>query len=153
MDFSCDHFASTSSPVLSNTTFQKKIHSLYTWRSNDNKTKNQIDYMLIPKRWITSVINTYNTRIFLTDTDHKPVISMIRLRLKAYTKKAKTIRYNLGSLLKPEVAEEFRYTLREMFDAVQAITKHGGGSLVFWGCLTWSLQNRWKFSAIISVEW
>ena len=113
------NFAVLNDFVLSNTTFQKKIHSLYTWRSNDNKTKNQIDYMLIPKRWRTSVINTYNTRLFLSHTDHKPVISMIRLRLKAYTKKAKTIRYNLGSLRKPEVAEEFRYTLREMFDAAR----------------------------------
>ena len=113
------HFAVLNDLVISNTTFQKKRHSLYTWRSNDNRTKNQIDYMLISRRWRTSVNNTFNTKLFLTDTDHKPVISVIRLRLKAYTKKAKTIAYNLGSLRKPAVADEFKDTLHSLFDAAE----------------------------------
>ena len=113
------NFAVLNDLDISNNTFQKKKHSLFTWSSNDKKTRNQIDYVLISRRRRTSITNTFSTRCFLTDTDHKPVISDIKLKVEAYTKKAEVVRYNLESLRKPDVAEKFRDMLYEKFEAAE----------------------------------
>jgi exonuclease III len=65
-------FACLNNMVLSNTTFQKKIATLHTWRSNDHKTKNQIDYIMVNRRWGTSVEDVasvpFNTPL---ESDHR----------------------------------------------------------------------------------
>ena len=38
------------------TLFQQHDHRLYTWKSCDGHTHNQIDYVLIQKRWKSSII-------------------------------------------------------------------------------------------------
>ena len=48
-------FCELNSLVIANTMFQQHPRRLYTWTSPNGKTRNQIDYFMIPQRWRSSV--------------------------------------------------------------------------------------------------
>ena len=51
-------FATANEMVIANTLYKQHRRRLYTWRSPDGNTRNQIDYLCIQERWKTSVVNT-----------------------------------------------------------------------------------------------
>ena len=53
------------------------IHK-YTWTSSDGKTRNQIEHILIYRRWHSSVLDVRSFSGADCDTDHYPVIAKIR---------------------------------------------------------------------------
>jgi exonuclease III len=57
--------------TVATTLFQRRPHKLPTWRSNDNKTRNQIDHIMIRARWRTSItqVRTRWNELFLA-SDH-----------------------------------------------------------------------------------
>jgi len=59
-----------------------------TWTSPDGKTHNQIDHVLIDRRWNLSVLDVRSFRGADCDTDHYLVIAKVRERL-AVDKQAK----------------------------------------------------------------
>jgi len=58
----------------------RNIHK-YTWTSPDGKTHNQIDHVLIDRRWHSSVLDVRRFRGADCDTDHYLVIAKVRERL------------------------------------------------------------------------
>ena len=58
----------------------RNIHK-YTWTSPDGKTHNQIDHVLIDRRWHSSVLDVRSFRGADFDTDHYLVIAKVRERL------------------------------------------------------------------------
>jgi len=58
----------------------RNIHK-YTWTSPDGKTHNQIDHVLIARRWQSSVLDVRSFRRAERDTDHYLVIAKVRERL------------------------------------------------------------------------
>ncbi|CAI9726958.1 Hypothetical predicted protein [Octopus vulgaris] len=44
--------------IVTNIRFQHPRHHLITWRSNDGRTANQIDYILVRSRWASSVMDS-----------------------------------------------------------------------------------------------
>ena len=77
------NFAVLNDLVISNTTFQEKKHSLFTWRFNDKKSRNGIDYILFSRRWRTSITNMFS---FPTQTINESV-QMSSLNLKRTAKR------------------------------------------------------------------
>jgi len=53
------------------------IHK-YFWTSPDGKTHNQIDHILIDRRWLSTVINIRSIRGADCDTDHYPMVAKFR---------------------------------------------------------------------------
>ena len=51
-------FAIENEMAITNTMFMNHKRRLYTWTSPDGDTKNQIDYILVNRRWRTSELNT-----------------------------------------------------------------------------------------------
>ncbi|XP_039760435.1 craniofacial development protein 2-like [Pararge aegeria] len=51
-------FCNEQNLVITNTCFEHHIRRLYTWISPGNRYRNQIDYILIQKRWRSSIVNT-----------------------------------------------------------------------------------------------
>ena len=58
----------------------RNIHK-YTWTSPDGKTHNQIDHVLIDRRWHSSILDVRSFRGADCDTDHYLVIAKVRERL------------------------------------------------------------------------
>jgi len=75
------NFATSKNLVVKSMMFPHwNIHK-YTWTSPDGKTHNQIDHVLIDRRWQSSVLNVRSFRGADCDTDHSLMIAKVRERL------------------------------------------------------------------------
>ena len=54
-------FCISNDLIVANTLFQQHSRRLYTWQSPDGKTRNQIDFNLVKRRWKSSVRISKNT--------------------------------------------------------------------------------------------
>ena len=65
-----------------NTWFQAKANALHTWTSPDGRTKNQIDYVLVDKRYRNGIQNCKAKPGADCGSDHNPVVVVIKIKLK-----------------------------------------------------------------------
>ena len=104
-------FAATNNLVLANTLGVHKPSRRWTWHSPGDQYHNQIDYIMVPKRF-QSGVNTTRTRSFPgadIGSDHNLVLMTFRLRLRKINKtKFSRPRYNLEKLEDPAIKEEFQ---------------------------------------------
>ena len=97
---------------VTNTTFEKNPRALVTLLSNDDRTKNQVDYILVKQRWRSSVLDVASTRHnTVLDSDHK----MLLAKLKAYTKNVRHSNLDMASLQIPAVLNAYRDSLGSLF--------------------------------------
>ena len=68
--------------VITNTWFEQHPRRLWTWKSPDNVTKNQIDYITINNRFRNSVQQSKSYPGADCGSDHNPVICKLKVRLK-----------------------------------------------------------------------
>ncbi|CAE1309668.1 Craniofacial development protein 2 [Acanthosepion pharaonis] len=64
------NFAVANRLVVTKTRFQHPRRHLVTWRSNDGRTSNQIDYILVRARWASSVLDSRAYRGADTSSAH-----------------------------------------------------------------------------------
>jgi len=74
------NFATSKNLVAQNTMFPHRDIHKYTWTSPDGKTHNQIEYILIDRRWHSSVPDARSFRGADCDTDHYLVVVNVRER-------------------------------------------------------------------------
>ena len=102
-------FAAVNSLTVANTLGKHKISRKMTCYSPDNKYHNQIDYIMVPKRFRAGV-NIAHTRTFPgadIGSDHDLVMMTFRVRLKTINKpKFTRLWFNLDKLKDPAVKEE-----------------------------------------------
>uniref|UniRef100_A0A8D8SMX4 Craniofacial development protein 2 n=1 Tax=Cacopsylla melanoneura TaxID=428564 RepID=A0A8D8SMX4_9HEMI len=80
-------FAAEHNLIVSNTFFQHRTSRLYTWKSPDRRTRNQIDFVLINQRFRNSITDMRTYPGADIRSDHNPLIGNIRIRLKKVAKK------------------------------------------------------------------
>ena len=89
-------FCTINNLIVTNTLFQHHPRRLYTYRlSPDHRTKNQIDYIIVPQRWRSSVKNTRTYPGADCNSDHQLHVMNFKLRLKKNVQQQSCIRFDL----------------------------------------------------------
>ena len=104
-------FAKGNDLVIANTLGQHKAPRRWTWHHPNGEHHNQIDYIMIQKRF-KSGISAGKTRTFPgadIGSDHDLVMMTFRLRLKKAKSAGQTrIKFDLEKLKDPQVADSFK---------------------------------------------
>ena len=124
-------FAEMNDFVIANTLHPHKESRRYTWTCPDGYTRNQIDYILIQRKFKSSVIPS-KTRSYPgadVGNDHNLVTMNLKFKLRRIRKqKSQRIKYNLDKLQYPETRSEFSAKIGAKFapllllDNVEEIT-------------------------------
>ena len=97
----------------------RDIHKL-SWRSPDRNTVNQIDHVIVNKKWQRSPLDVKVHRGADIGSDHHLLIAKIRLKLRATpTIKQRHRGFDVNRLRAPEVKQEFTIELRNRFSTLE----------------------------------
>jgi len=99
----------------------RNIHK-YSWTSPDGKTNNQIDHMLIDRRWHSSILDVQFVRGAVCDTDHCLVVAKVREKLSVSKEAAQKFdgeTFNLGKLNELQVRKEYQIEITNRFVALE----------------------------------
>ena len=97
----------------------RDIHKL-SWRSPDGNTVNQIDDVIVNKKWQRSLLDVKVHRGPDIGSDHHLLIAKIRLKLRATpTIKQRHRGFDVNRLRAPEVKQEFTIELRNGFSTLE----------------------------------
>ena len=116
----CD-FCGMNDLVITGTIFpHKEIHK-QTWISPDRRTCNQIDHVLINRKFKTSVLDTRAIRSADIASDYHLVCTKLRLKLWAAPERRgiRRTRYDTQKLESGECRRQFRLELRNRFEILQ----------------------------------
>ena len=75
--------------MIANTWYQTKLNARHTWIAPDRKTKNQIDYILVDKRYRNGIKNSKARPGADCGSDHKPVVAEMCIKLQREVNKKK----------------------------------------------------------------
>ncbi|PIK40142.1 putative craniofacial development protein 2-like [Apostichopus japonicus] len=116
-------FCGLNNFVISGTLFpHKEIHK-NTWTSPDKRTNNQIDHVLINKKYRSSVRDTRVMRGADVASDHQLVRTQIKLKLKKQDKKANPrMKYDVSKLQYPAIKNQFSVELKNRFAVLEAVS-------------------------------
>ena len=115
------NFCGMNDLVITGTIFpHKEIHK-QTWISPDRRTYNQIDHVLINRKFRTSVLDTRAIRSADIASDHHLVCTKLSLKLSAAPKRRgiRRTRYDTQKLERGESRRQFRLELRNRFEILQ----------------------------------
>jgi len=99
----------------------RNIHK-YTWTSPDGKTHNQIDHILIDRRWHSSVLDVRSFRGADCDIDQYLVVAKVRERLAVSKQAAQWFnrdRFNLRKLNELEVRKQYQIEITNRFAVLE----------------------------------
>ena len=103
-------FCQNNNLAIANTMFEQPRRRIYTWTSPDGAHRNQIDYILIRKRWKSSVTNAKTYPGADCGSDHNLVAAIVRIRLKKAKKQATKSKFDLQCL-----DDNYRTDIRNRF--------------------------------------
>jgi GH43 family beta-xylosidase len=95
------YFATSKTLVVKSTTFPHRNIHKHNWTSLEGKKHNQIDHILIDRRWNSSMLDVRSFRGSGSDTDQYLVVAEVRKRLEESKQSAQYIdmeRINLKKL-------------------------------------------------------
>uniref|UniRef100_A0A8D9ASD9 Craniofacial development protein 2 n=1 Tax=Cacopsylla melanoneura TaxID=428564 RepID=A0A8D9ASD9_9HEMI len=116
-------FAETHQSAIMNTWFKQPSRRLYTWKSPQDKpdkiVRNQIDYILVNKRYRNSctTVRTYPGADIASD--HVPLVGNFKIKMKKVLNKKTTgfdLRKLKDPLIKAKVKEELNDKIKEWDD-------------------------------------
>ena len=102
--------------------FSHRNSHKYAWTSPDGKTHNQIDHVLIDRRWHSSILDVQSFRGADCDTDHYLVLAKVRegqAVSKQAAQKFDGEKYNLRKLNELQVRKQYQIELSNRFAALK----------------------------------
>jgi hypothetical protein len=118
------NFATSKNLVVKSTMFPHRNIHKYTWTSPDGQTHNQIDHILIDRRWHSRILEVRGFRGADCDTDLYLVVAKVRKRLavrKEETQKFDGGRFNLRKLNDLEVRKQYQKDITNRFAALENV--------------------------------
>ncbi|PSN55555.1 hypothetical protein C0J52_12130 [Blattella germanica] len=115
-------FATSKNLIVRSTTFQHKDIHKYTWTSPDGEMRNQIDHVLVDKRWPSSIIDIRSVRGLDCNSDHQLVRVKIRERLaltRGTDNKNDSEKFELENLRNDEVRLEYQIKITNRFETLE----------------------------------
>ena len=106
-------FCNDNELIVTNTLFQQHPRRLYTWVSPDGKTRNQIDFILIRRRWRSSVKVARTYPGADCGSDHQLLVAEIRTKLKSVKRDTPPRRYDVKS-----INDQYRIDVRNSFQVL-----------------------------------
>jgi len=107
-------FAEMNGLVAANAMRRQHPRHQYTWCAPDGKCRNQIDYILLSKRWLSSVGKCKTCPGADADTDHVVVRMEFKLKLHKLPKKKSTPRYDFSEKERFQLELQNRYQLLDI---------------------------------------
>jgi hypothetical protein len=114
--------ATSKNLVVKCTMFPHRNIHKYTWTSSDGKTDNQIDHILIDRRWHSSIFDMRYFRGADCDTEHYLAVEKVRERLavsKQAAQKFDAERFNLKNVSELEVRKQYQLKISNRFAALE----------------------------------
>ena len=97
----------------------KEIHK-YTWTSPDNRTRNQIDHIIINNKWKSSLLDVRTRRGADVASDHELLVAKIRIKLrKTKLGDSRMGKFNVQRLRNEDISQQFKIELTNKFQALQ----------------------------------
>jgi len=104
---------------VNNTWFCQDRRRRYTWTSPGNTGRYQIDYIMTKQRYWNSVINAKSYPGADADSDHNPVVSTVRVKLKKVIKARSRQRWNIEKLKNNTITQQFEKQTNIKLEQVQ----------------------------------
>ena len=95
--------------------FDHHKKNLYTWKSPGDRYRNQIDYIMIRKRWKSSITNCKTFPGADCDTDHILLVAKICVKLSRNKIKPRSKKADVKKLENPEIRAQFTATTEQCF--------------------------------------
>ena len=96
-----------------------------TWTSPDGKTHNQVDHILVDRRWHSSIPVVHTLRGADCDTEHYVVVAVVRKRLAASEQAAQKFDgewFNLRKLNELEFRKQYQIQITNRFAALENLS-------------------------------
>ena len=77
-----EEFCQANDLVIENTTFKQPPRRLYTWVSPGDRTRNQIDYIMVKRRWRSLLLGVKTRPSADCGSDHQLLNAKIKIRLR-----------------------------------------------------------------------
>lgn len=106
---------------IANTLFRQPVRRRYTWISPGDRVRNQIDYIMIDRRWKSSVLNSKTLPGTDCDTDHILVTAKIRFKAMKVSKKKPSPKFDTEKLENPDIASSFQIELSNRFTQLMEV--------------------------------
>ena len=93
---------------ITNTWFKKSEEKLWTWKSPDDQTRNQIDYILVPQKFRNTITDVSAISTADCDSDHNPLVAKFKLRLQKIKRPEKKPRIDWKSCEEPNLKRTYQ---------------------------------------------
>ena len=106
-----------------NTWFKNHPRRCWTWKSPGDRTRNQIDYILVQERHRNSMTSCKSMPGADCGSDHIPVVGTLRIKLKKLKKPKTSPKLQLNLLEKDEIMREsYTVSVKNKFSALEGLT-------------------------------
>ncbi|GFN78082.1 craniofacial development protein 2-like [Plakobranchus ocellatus] len=109
----------TNNIIVGNTWFQQPPRRKWTWKSPGDETRNQIDYMMISKRYRNALLLAKTYPSADCYSDHVTVVGKFKLKLKKNSKPFTNIKFDLAILKSNQtIREKYQISVQNKFEAL-----------------------------------
>ncbi|GFO30355.1 craniofacial development protein 2-like [Plakobranchus ocellatus] len=109
----------TNDIIVGNTWFQQPPRRKWTWKSPGDETRNQIDYMMIFKRYRNALLLAKTYPSADCYSDHIPVEGKFKIKLKKNSKPSANIKFDLAILKTNQtIREKYQISVQNKFEAL-----------------------------------